>query len=185
MTEQQLDAMKQALEALECNRRSHYYCEDTWYSCPKHEEGCANEAEGDECNCGADEANKTINAAITALRIAIEEAEKQEPVAVHQYRVPRCSDWYDGIPDHHDGHGPYEIRTLYTTPPAAQPEPVQDIGVEQDERVFARIAARKNRDAAYKETAQRQWVGSGRLDTNRPLYDGRDPLLREKNGGQA
>jgi hypothetical protein len=37
--------------------------------------------------------------------------------------------------------------------------PVQDIGVEQDERVFARIEARKNRDAARKETVQRQWVG--------------------------
>jgi hypothetical protein len=45
---------------------------------------------------------------------------------------------------------------VYTTPPAA---PVQDIGVEQDERVFARIEARKNRDAARKETVQRQWVG--------------------------
>ena len=42
--------------------------------------------------------------------------EKQEPVAVYQYRNPHCSDWYDGIPDHHDGHGPYEVRTLYATP---------------------------------------------------------------------
>jgi len=50
----------------------------------------------------------------------------QEPVAVHQFRSPHCSDWYDGIPDQHDGHGPYEVRTLYTTAPAAQPaqEPV-------------------------------------------------------------
>jgi hypothetical protein len=39
-----------------------------------------------------------------------------EPVAVHQYRKPHCADWYDGFPDRHDGHGPYEIRTLYTTP---------------------------------------------------------------------
>lgn len=39
---------------------------------------------------------------------------------------------------------------------AAQPAPVQDIGVEQDERVFARIEARKNRDAAHKETAPAQ-----------------------------
>lgn len=42
--------------------------------------------------------------------------ENQEVVAIHQYRVPHCSDWYDGIPDHHDGHGPYEVRTLYTAP---------------------------------------------------------------------
>ena len=42
---------------------------------------------------------------------------EQEPVAIHQFRSPHCSDWYDGIPDHHDGRGPYEVRTLYTTPP--------------------------------------------------------------------
>ena len=60
--------LRQALEALEANRRSHYYCEDTWYSCPQHEEGCANEAEDDECNCGADEANEKIDEMITALR---------------------------------------------------------------------------------------------------------------------
>lgn len=76
-----IDAMKQALEALQDNRRSHYYCEDTWYSCPKHEDGCSNEAEADECNCGADKANEQIDLAITALRQAIEQAEKQEPVA--------------------------------------------------------------------------------------------------------
>ena len=69
-----LAAMKQALEALEGSRRSHHYCEDTWYSCPKHEDGCANQAEGDECNCGADKANEKIDQAITALRAAIEQA---------------------------------------------------------------------------------------------------------------
>ena len=31
----------------------HYYCEDSWYSCPKAEDGCANEGAGKECNCGA------------------------------------------------------------------------------------------------------------------------------------
>ena len=44
----------------------------------------------------------------------------QEPVAIHQFRSPHSSDWYDGIPDHHDGHGPYEVRTLYIATPAAQ-----------------------------------------------------------------
>ena len=63
--------MKLALEALENNRQTHYYCEDTWYSCPKHEEGCANESEGDECNCGADKANVEIDGAIVALREAL------------------------------------------------------------------------------------------------------------------
>jgi hypothetical protein len=45
---------------------------------------------------------------------------EQEPVAINQHRIPYCADWYDGIPDHHDGHGPYEVRTLYTTPPKEQ-----------------------------------------------------------------
>jgi hypothetical protein len=51
------------------------------------------------------------------------------------------------------------VEKLDTAIKQALAAPVQDIGVEQDERVFARIEARKNRDAAHKETAQRQWVG--------------------------
>jgi hypothetical protein len=31
----------------------HYYCDDPWYTCPMNPEGCANEADGNECNCGA------------------------------------------------------------------------------------------------------------------------------------
>ena len=50
-----------------------------------------------------------------------------EPVPVHQFRTPYSSDWYDGIPDHHDGHGPYEIRTLYTTPPQRTAAEGEDI----------------------------------------------------------
>jgi hypothetical protein len=67
--------------------------------------------------------------AITALRKALEQSQ-QEPVAVHQFRSPHCSDWYDGYPDHHDlaGHGPYEIRTLYTTPPQRKPLTMDEIG---------------------------------------------------------
>jgi hypothetical protein len=76
-----IEKMKLALEALENNRQTHYYCEDTWYSCPKHEDGCANDSEGDECTCGADKANVEIDAAITSLRQAIAELESQEPVA--------------------------------------------------------------------------------------------------------
>jgi len=40
--------------------RAHYYCEDSWYSCPRAEEGCADSSQGDECNCGADDYNKEI-----------------------------------------------------------------------------------------------------------------------------
>ena len=74
------EALDLALEALENNRREHYYCEDTWYSCPKHEDGCANEAQGDKCNCGVDKANQEIDRAITAIKQA-SSAPVQEPVA--------------------------------------------------------------------------------------------------------
>jgi hypothetical protein len=73
------EALRLALEALKSNRRTHHYCEDTWYSCPKHEDGCANDSEGDECNCGADKANAGIDQAITAIKAALEA--KDEPVA--------------------------------------------------------------------------------------------------------
>jgi len=42
--------------------QTHYSCEDSWYSCPKSENGCYNDAyPDDECNCGADEHNKKVN----------------------------------------------------------------------------------------------------------------------------
>ncbi len=46
------------------SKRAHRYCEDPWYSCPKAEDGCADEREGTECNCGADEWNAQIDAAL-------------------------------------------------------------------------------------------------------------------------
>jgi len=69
------EALKLALEALENNRQTHNYCEDTWYSCPKHEEGCANESEGDECNCGADNVNAQFDKAIIAIKKALAQPE--------------------------------------------------------------------------------------------------------------
>jgi hypothetical protein len=73
------EALRLALEALESNRRTHHYCEDTWYSCPKHEDGCANDSEGDECNCGADKANAGIDKAITAIKAALEAKDETDP----------------------------------------------------------------------------------------------------------
>lgn len=35
---------------------------------------------------------------------------------VHQWRKAGCADWYDGHPDHEDGGGPYESRTLFAAP---------------------------------------------------------------------
>ena len=62
------EALTLALNALQINRRPHYYCENRWHSCPRHEEGCANDEDGDECNCGADKANAEIDTAIAAIK---------------------------------------------------------------------------------------------------------------------
>lgn len=40
--------------------RQHYYCPDNWYSCPKAPEGCADDAQGEDCNCGANEHNHQV-----------------------------------------------------------------------------------------------------------------------------
>ena len=124
MTPQEKKVIELALEALENNRQTHNYCEDTWYSCPKHEEGCANESEGDECNCGADEANAEIDNAITATKELLAQPE-QEPVA-----------WYDK-----DGvitANPIEFsQPLYTTSP--QPEKLDQDEVDIRSRLYQRI----------------------------------------------
>ena len=49
---------------LEESRPWHVYCEDPWFSCPKAEDGCANDADGDDCNCCADEKNTAIDAVL-------------------------------------------------------------------------------------------------------------------------
>ena len=42
----------------------HNYCEDCWFTCPKHPEGCCNPGEGSACNCGADQKNVGIESAL-------------------------------------------------------------------------------------------------------------------------
>jgi hypothetical protein len=80
-----------------------------------------------------------VKSAIKALEEALAKQEQGEPVAceyckrglktmclcglqktyatsckvVHQFRSPHSSDWYDGVPDHHDGHGPYGLSTSH------------------------------------------------------------------------
>lgn len=46
---------------------------------------------------------------------------QQDAEPVYQFRKKGCADWYDGYPDHTDGGGPYETRTLYATPQPAEP----------------------------------------------------------------
>lgn len=52
------------LAVLEKAKRSHYYCDDCWYSCPMAQDGCCNESIPKACNCGADYFNTQIDAAI-------------------------------------------------------------------------------------------------------------------------
>ena len=51
----------------ELARRHHHYCEDSWYSCPKHPDGCANDGVGPDCNCGADKTNAEVDAILAEL----------------------------------------------------------------------------------------------------------------------
>ena len=87
------EALKMAIEAMEKNKRTHHYCEDTWYSCPKHEEGCADDREGDECNCGADRINAEFNKALQACEEALEQP-AQKPVAWLYKRENSSGGWY-------------------------------------------------------------------------------------------
>lgn len=48
-------------------KREHYYCEDSWYSCPKAADGCADDYQGSDCNCGADAHNAKVDALVAAL----------------------------------------------------------------------------------------------------------------------
>ncbi len=57
----EIDRLRAALNAA---RRGHVSCDDCWYSCPKSEDGCCNDQEGDKCNCGADAHNAAIDAAL-------------------------------------------------------------------------------------------------------------------------
>ena len=56
------------IKELEELRRTHFTCEDCWYSCPKSKDGCCNDWEGDECNCGADKENEILDNIIKHLK---------------------------------------------------------------------------------------------------------------------
>ncbi len=146
-TERALDL---ALEALENNRRTHYYCEDTWYSCPKHEDGCANEAEGDECNCGADKANQEIDKAITAIKQArsapyVASPRVQEPVAWTNWRELAGARHYrtPGWEMYADKRNPDDVA-LYTTPPGGRQSEDRLTAAQEDiQRLSALVRAQQ------------------------------------------
>lgn len=74
------EAAQLALEALEMHNQ-HYECDDSFYSCPAHEENDWREGSR-ECTCGADEAN----AAIIALQAALEQEVSIEQTAIEKWR---------------------------------------------------------------------------------------------------
>jgi len=59
------------LEWLKKNKRSHDYCEDSWYSCPKHPDGCSNDGKGEDCDCGADKHNAEIDSLCERIKITV------------------------------------------------------------------------------------------------------------------
>ena len=131
------EALKMALETLENNRQAHQYCEDTWYSCPKHEDGCANESEGNECNCGADKANAETDKAISAIKQALAGPE-QGPVSLMIYRGELCyksqaDDQSFGMWCPVTQNLPFPEGTkFYTTPP--QPKPLTEMQINDRAR---------------------------------------------------
>lgn len=52
---------------LKTRYQSHYYCDDSWYSCPEHPDGCANDMITG-CNCGAEKNNDEITNFINRLQ---------------------------------------------------------------------------------------------------------------------
>jgi hypothetical protein len=60
--------LAEVLSFLEGSKRKHYYCDDCWYTCPKHPEGCCNSEEPDRCNCGADEYNGQVDELVARAR---------------------------------------------------------------------------------------------------------------------
>lgn len=65
--EHEFDWVEGLIEALTAAKIAHYDCEDCWYSCPKSKDGCCDENQGDECNCGANKHNAAIDAVLAAI----------------------------------------------------------------------------------------------------------------------
>jgi hypothetical protein len=60
-------SLQEVTDFLESLKRNHYYCEDSWYSCPLAPEGCADKDWPEACNCGANIHNERIDEFIKEL----------------------------------------------------------------------------------------------------------------------
>lgn len=61
------DLLLEIIDFLENNKREHYYCEDAWYTCPKHPEGTCRD-DVTECECGADRYNEQVDTLINKIK---------------------------------------------------------------------------------------------------------------------
>ena len=119
-----IEAMKQALDALE--EFGHHYetCARRPYLNVRHDLQ-------PECDCGYDKAVIDLEYAISeAESRSIEQAEKQEPVyQMAMVNGPANTAWIDvDEATYHSARllpNEYKVRTLYTTPTAAQRELVE------------------------------------------------------------
>lgn len=109
-------------------------------------------------------AEETWGKTITALRIAIEQAEKQEPVACiidgdlyYHHEI----DWEDLA---YQGNG---VELLYTTPPAAQQEPDGVGWLRKDGGYFAQSAAQQEAVLAEREACAKVVEASPSYDWHR------------------
>jgi hypothetical protein len=113
-----ITVMKQALEALE---KCAVMIDGEWGS-------CRSLVEMDETDC----LPQGVRGPIIALRIAIAAAEKQEAAEryIHEYRSkPHPGDF--GIPRGHWWQAKQYADVLYTTPPAAQRQPLTEERIGQ------------------------------------------------------
>ncbi|WP_257540971.1 hypothetical protein [Sphingobium sp. CFD-1] len=109
-----------------------------------------------------DEALDSIGLMPAAL--APSPAAEAEPV--NQFRRAGCSDWYDGLPDHEDGKGPYETRTLYAAP--VSPTPVE-AGALREKEICPYCNGCGEHDASGSPCAVCN--GSGGIDPDEEAYE--------------
>jgi len=173
-----IEAAKQALEALETCVEDEWYTDDDYGMVQTYDE-------------------EKVYAAITALRTAIAEAEKQEPVAIAlNTGTKQGVKWLKNVE-----HG----ENLYTTPPAQQAQPatvqeavawpceIEEADFEQDTITLKMLTSQyvvragKHWLSTTPPAAQRTWVGLTDEQINQYDYQYRDLLydaekmLRENN----